>query len=81
MICGSNDWMTSFQDAQKFFCDIPSKDKNLSIFKEGYHDLIHDNEKKDLKKLIIQWLDKRYMKAAKIGSINKLKLKTHSNLF
>jgi alpha-beta hydrolase superfamily lysophospholipase len=53
------DKIAPYKDTDIFFNQIISKDKSLYFYKESYHNLFHDIEKKKVLKDIFLWLEKR----------------------
>ena len=56
-----------------FSFNFPSFDKKLKLFPNGYHELQHDEECEDLKKLVLDWILEKAQSSRPFGVMQKLK--------
>ncbi len=62
IIHGTEDKLVPYKDSEKFYQQIPSKDKTLKLITDGYHNLNHDTVTEEVSREIITWLDKKNAK-------------------
>jgi alpha-beta hydrolase superfamily lysophospholipase len=56
LIHGDSDRLTPVEGSIKFFETIPDGDKQIEIFKGGYHELLNDDDKDRALAVILDWL-------------------------
>lgn len=59
----------------KVFCEVlylNSIDKTIKLFENGYHELQHDEEYKEMKLMMLDWCNDRIAKSKPFGIFNKL---------
>ena len=56
---GDRDTVTDPQGSQRFFELIPAGDKTLRLFEGGYHELLNDEGREEVRALILDWLGER----------------------
>lgn len=54
---GTGDKLTNVDGSREFFNHAKSKDKTLKLYEGGYHELIHDSCKDEVKAELISWIE------------------------
>lgn len=56
LIHGDRDRLTDVRGTRRFFETIPAQDKTLRVFGGGYHELLNDEPRDEVRRLILDWL-------------------------
>lgn len=59
VVHGDHDTLTDVRGSQRFFDLIPVPDKTLKVFEGGYHELLNDEPRDEVRQLILDWLRER----------------------
>ena len=59
LLHGDQDRLTDVRGTRRFFDMIPAQDKTLRIFEGGYHELLNDEPRDEVRQLILDWLGER----------------------
>lgn len=59
VVHGDQDTLTDVRGSQRFFEMLPVDDKTLEIVEGGYHELLNDEPRDEVRQLILDWLQER----------------------
>ena len=59
LLHGDQDRLTDVRGTRRFFETIPAPDKTLRIVEGGYHELLNDEPRDEVRQLILDWLRER----------------------
>lgn len=57
--CGGLDLIQDLNELKKYFNSLSSPDKQMIVFKDGYHQLQNDYESEELMVRIYEWIEGR----------------------
>ncbi|KAM3139158.1 hypothetical protein pb186bvf_008756 [Paramecium bursaria] len=71
---GQLDSLANYHDSESFYEKCGSKDKEIKLFENGYHELQHDIEFEELKQIMPQWCLNRLKKSESLGILLQSRL-------
>lgn len=67
MLHGKLDSVTNYKESIQFYEKCSSIEKHLKIFDNGMHEILHDEELEEFKKIVHDWILRRLENASTIG--------------
>lgn len=57
--CGGMDMLQDLGELKKYYNSLSSQDKQMIVFKDGYHQLLNDHESEELMSRMYDWIESR----------------------
>ncbi|CAD8043714.1 unnamed protein product [Paramecium primaurelia] len=71
---GKQDTQSSYENSVQFINQVGSKDKQIKLFDEGYHELQHDEEFQCIKQQLNEWIKIRLENSVPFGILSQPRL-------